>query len=98
MQAVRRGDARFTVTVDGVSYAAARSSQYRVWCLAELRRHFQELEQSGTGQLEPLLLESLLRETGIWDPLWEETNLPLLKDQESRLPFWADSKMTRVNE
>ncbi len=93
VQAVRRGDARFTATFDEVTYTGARSSQYRVWCLAELRKHYKECRQSGTGDLE-----SLLRETEIWGPLWEESDLPLLKDQESRLPFWADSKMTKVNE
>jgi len=40
----------------------------------------------------------LLRETGIWEPLWAQDDLPLLKDQEGQLPFWADSKMTKVNE
>jgi glutathione S-transferase len=93
VQAVRRGDARFTATFDEVTYTGARSSQYRVWCLAELRKHYKECRQSGTEDLE-----SLLRETEIWAPLWEESDLPLLKDQESRLPFWADSKMTKVNE
>ena len=83
----------FTATVDGVTYQGARSSQYRVWCLDELRRHYRELEQSDSAKLEPLL-----RETGIWDPLWAADDLPLLKDQESRLPFWGDSKMTKVNE
>ena len=93
VDAVRRGDSRFTATFDGVTYQGARSSQYRVWCLDELRRHYRELEQSDSAKLEPLL-----RETGVWGPLWAADDLPLLKDQESRLPFWGDSKMTKVNE
>ena len=93
VDAVRRGDSRFTTTVDGVTYQGARSSQYRVWCLDELHRHYRELEKSDSVELEPLL-----RETGIWDQLWAADDLPLRKDQESRLPFWGDSKMTKVNE
>lgn len=99
VQAVHRGDARFTATVDEVTYTGARSSQYRVWCLDELRKHYRRLkeseEASETGASD---LERLLRESGIWEPLWAQDDLPLLKDQESRLPFWADSKMTKVNE
>ena len=93
VEAVRRGDSRFTATVDGVTYHGARSSQYRVWCLDELRRHYREIEKSDSVELE-----TLLRETGIWDQLWAADDLPLRKDQESRLPVWGDSKMTKVNE
>jgi glutathione S-transferase len=93
VEAIKKGDGRFTATVDGVTYRGARSSQYRIWCLDELRRQYRELTQTGTADLE-----LLLRETGIWEPLWAADDLPLLKDQESRLPFWADSKMTKANE
>ena len=93
VEAVRRDDSHFTANVDGVTYQGARSSQYRVWCLDELRKRYRECEQS-----DSIELEQLLRETGMWDPLWAASDLPLLKDQESRLPFWGDSKMTKVNE
>lgn len=99
VDAIRRGVSRFNATVDGVTYRGARSSQYRVWCLDELRKHYRCLAdieaEHATGAPE---LERLLKETGIWGPLWAQDDLPLLKDQESRLPFWADSKMTKVNE
>ena len=93
VDAVRQGQSTFTATVDGVTYQGARSSQYRVWCLDELRKRYCECERSDSAKLE-----QLLRDTGVWDPLWAADNLPLLKDQESRLPFWGDSKMTKVNE
>ena len=93
VEAIKKGDARFTATVDGVTYRRARSSQYRIWCLDELRQHYRNLTQTGTADLA-----LLLRETGIWEPLWAADDLPLLKDQERRLPFWADSKMTKANE
>lgn len=93
VDAVRRGKARFTTTVDGVTYRGARSSQYRVWCLDQLRTHYLQVAESGASDLE-----CLLKDTEIWGPLWAQSDLPLLKHQESRLPFWADSKMTKVNE
>lgn len=93
VDAVRRGDMHFTTRVDGITYKGARSSQYRVWCLDQLRRRYREREQGDSVDLQ-----HLLRETGIWVPLWAADDLPLLKDQERRLPFWGDSKMTKVNE
>ena len=45
VEAVRRGDSHFTATVDGVTYRGARSSQYRVWCLDELREHYRRLSK-----------------------------------------------------
>ena len=99
VEAVRRGDSHFTATVDGVTYQGARSSQYRVWCLDELRMHYRRLQESeAESEVGVSDLERLLKDTGIWEPLWAQDDLPLLKDQESRLPFWADSKMTKVNE
>ena len=99
VDAIRSGASRFNATVDGVTYKDARSSQYRVWCLDELRKHYRRLTQTELEKAqEASNLECLLRETGIWESLWTETNLPLHEDQESRLPFWADSKMTKVNE
>ena len=100
IDAVRNGASRFTTTVDGVTYRGARSSQYRVWCLDELRKHYRRLtEAESETEVEGASdLERLLKETGIWEPLWAQDDLPLLKDQEGGLPFWADSKMTKVNE
>ena len=100
VDAIRSGASRFTTTVDGVTYRGARSSQYRVWCLDELRKHYRRLTEaeSATEAEAGSDLERLLKETGIWEPLWAQDELPLLNDQESRLPFWADNKMTKVNE
>ena len=99
VEAVSNGKTRFTATVDGVTYQGARSSQYRVWCLDELRKHYRRLtDQEAKQGTDVSDLERLLKETAVWEPLWAQDDLPLLKDQESQLPFWADSKMTQVNE
>ena len=99
VDAIRSGASRFNATVDGVTYKGARSSQYRVWCIDELRKHYRRLvdveAEHGAGASD---LKRLLKDTGVWDPLWAQEDLPLLQDHESRLPFWADSKMTKVNE
>ena len=92
VEAARAGQARFTATIDGVTYVGARSSQYRVWCLAELRSQFELM--GGHSHRE---LCSLLESTGIQAPLWQQSQLPLNPNQENRLPFWADHKMLQVN-
>ena len=45
VDAIRSGAPRFNTTVDGVTYSGARSSQYRVWCLDELRKHYRRLTE-----------------------------------------------------
>ena len=69
VDAIRSGASRFNATVDGVTYKGARSSQYRVWCLDELRKHYRRLTdveaEHGTGASD---LECLLKDTGIWEP------------------------------
>jgi len=91
--AVKAGKSRFTTTVDGVTYSQARSSQYRVWCLSELRDRYQSLTADAQTRLE-----TVLNRCDVWDPLWQQVDLPMTKSQESRLPFWGDHKMTMVNE
>ena len=44
-QAVNRGHKRFDVQVNGIEYKKARYSQYRVWCLAQLRMRLLQLPE-----------------------------------------------------
>ena len=92
VEAVRQGKSTFTTEVDGVTYTQARSSHYRVWCLSELRSRFNSVPQDVRPGLQ-----ALLTDTGMWEALWEQGDLPLSEGQESRLPFWADHKMLQVN-
>ncbi len=39
------GRTRFDVEIDGVSYRNLPTSQYRVWCLEQLRHHFASLDE-----------------------------------------------------
>ncbi len=52
--------------VEGVRYLNVPVSQYRVWCLQELRRHFDELPAAVQHQTQ-----ALLEQTGCWAPFSE---------------------------
>lgn len=93
VDAVAAGKRRFDVTIDGVSYRRARYSRYRVWCLQELRSHYEALPDR-----HRLNVQDLLEEHGCWEPLWRQQNLPLLHEQEKDLPFRGDSKMIGIDD
>ncbi len=93
VDAVRAGNKRFDVTIDGALYKDARVSRYRVWCLHELRRQFDQAPEADQASLR-----QWLQQIGIWQPLWQHSNLPMLEQQEIELPFRADTKMIAVNE
>ncbi len=91
--AVAAGKKRFDVEIGGVAYRGARYSRYRVWCLAELRRHVEQLPEPAREAAQ-----RLLEQHGCWAPLWEQADLPLLPGQEEGLPFKASTKMVGTNE
>ncbi|MAP60601.1 MAG: glutathione S-transferase, partial [Halieaceae bacterium] len=93
VEAVRVGRKRFTVEIDGIRYEGARYSRYRVWCLQQLRDHFEALPADAKTDAE-----ALLKSTGCWEPLWRDRDLPLLEGQEQGLPFRADTKMVGVHD
>ena len=88
-----RWDALCYFINDQVSFKNVRYSLYRVWCLKELRGHFQEASKDSQS-----ILKDLLQRNGSWMPLWEQEDLPIDKHFESNLPFKADSKMIGVYE
>ncbi len=93
VDAVASGRKRFDVSIKGADYKGARVSQYRVWCLQQLRDHFETVPKSDQPELR-----ALLEKTDCWQPLWHKQSLPLKGDQESNLPFQADFKMIAANE
>ncbi len=86
--AVRAGKKRFDVNLGGAQFRGARYSRYRVWCLAELRLHYERMPASAqaAGRV-------LLERHGCWGPLWQENDLPLMPNQEQGLPFRGDTNM-----
>lgn len=93
VEAVASGRKRFDAEIGGVAYRGARYSRYRVWCLQELRDHFDALPIDS----QPVA-RGLLEKHGCWDPLWRNKELPLLPGQEQDLPFKGSTKMVGVYE
>jgi glutathione S-transferase len=91
--AVRQKQRRFDATINDVAYRGARASQYRVWCLLQLREVFHRLPSTAAEDVE-----TLLKKHGIWQHLWQEEALPADALQEQDLPFRARNKMLMVNE
>ena len=91
--AVTKGQKRFNAQIGGVAYQKARYSRYRVGCLQELRLHYDALPNA-----KKTVAETLLKNHHCWEPLWRNTNLPLLPDQDQDLPFSGSTKMIGVNE
>lgn len=92
IDAVNSNKKRFDIDVGGMLFKGARYSQYRVWCVSELRSHYQALPDQSKRNTR-----KILEKHGCWEPLWRHEKLPLLDNQEAELPFNADTKMVGVN-
>jgi glutathione S-transferase len=86
--AVRAGKKRFTTTVGGVTYTNARVSPYRVWCLEQLREHYNELPESSAERVQ-----KRLQQHGCWEPLWQIEPLMSTINYNVTPPFGTNSKM-----
>ena len=91
--AVQNGKKYFEFKSGELTIRKARFSQYRVWCLKELRDKFLSLAKEDQSSVE-----EMLRKFGCWKPLWINEELPLDSQQEENLPFWANRKMIGINE
>jgi glutathione S-transferase len=72
---------RFDAEIQGVRYRDLPVSQYRVWCLEELRRHHGELPEPARERAR-----ALLERHACWEPLFQET-IDSRYDPEGRVPF-----------
>lgn len=86
----RRG--HFDVDIEGAPYRKIRTARYRVWCLEELRRHFEELSESDQNEVR-----ARLEAHGCWEPLWRVTDVKSNLDPERRAPFGGSDSMTGVD-
>ncbi len=68
--------------IEGIRYRNVPVSQYRVWCLEELQRHFHELpaDVQRTAQ-------ALMEETGAWAPFTEIEEPRSAYNLDGRVPF-----------
>jgi glutathione S-transferase len=93
VDAMLAGKQRFDAGIGGVQYRGARASRYRLWVLKRLREHFDDLGAEAADAAR-----ALLEQHRCWEPLWRHKQLPIDDEFCSRLPFYADAKMTDVNE
>lgn len=81
-EAWKAGQRRFDVSIQGVTYRALHVSRYRVWCLEELRRHFEALPEDARAAGR-----SLLEQHGCWEPLWHVESPASGYDVSREAPF-----------
>ena len=88
-EAWKAGRQHFDVDVEGAPYRRIRTSRYRVWCLEELRRHYEALPDP-----ERRVARDRLEAHGCWAPLWCVEAPASGVDAEQRAPFARGESMT----
>ena len=76
------GKREFAMTCQGQHYDRVPTSRYRVWCLEELRRHFEALPEGAREEVQ-----ALLERHGCWEPLWRVQTRPSGHDPKGEAPF-----------
>lgn len=73
---------RFDVTIQGTRYVEVPTSRYRVWCLEQLRRHYDALSDA-----ERSAARTILERHGCWEPLWRVGECHSGHDADGGAPF-----------
>jgi len=81
-EAWKSGRSHFNVNIEGAPYQHIRTAPYRVWCLEELRRHFNELSEPHQKEVR-----TRLETHGCWVPLWQVNDLQSGVDLDHKAPF-----------
>jgi len=81
-EAWKVNQSHFDVDIEGAPYRNIRCSRYRVWCLEELRRHYNELSADHQQQVR-----YRLETHGCWEPLWRVTDTASGLDPEHKAPL-----------
>ena len=76
------GQRRFDAQIQDVHYRNMPVSQYRVWCLEQLRAHFEALVEPARAAAR-----SLLEQHACWEPLQSVAELASGYDPDGRVPF-----------
>jgi glutathione S-transferase len=90
-EAWKARQSHFDVDIEGAPYRHIRTARYRVWCLEELRRHFDGLSESQQRDAR-----ARLEAHGCWAPLWQVEDTASGLDPERRVPFAGGDSMTGV--
>jgi hypothetical protein len=91
-EAWKEGRSHFDVDIEGAPYRRIRTARYRVWCLEELRRHFEELDDP-----EQREARARLEAHGCWAPLWNVEDPMSGIDPERAAPFSSGASMTGMD-
>ena len=86
------GREKFDVTIEGVAYHNIRMSEYRVWCLDELRRRFEALDSSDQEKVR-----ERLERTGCWQALWQVDLPASVREMGKDVPFSGVGGATGVS-
>ena len=88
-EAWKAGSSHFDVNIEGAPYRQIRTARYRVWCLEELRRHFNELSEPHQREVR-----ARLETHGCWTPLWQVEDPRSGVDPDRKAPFAGGDSMT----
>ena len=88
-EAWKAGQGHFDVDIEGAPYRRIRTARYRVGCLEELRRHFDELSEPHQREVR-----ARLEAQGCWEPLWRVDDPASGLDPEHEAPFAGGHSMT----
>ena len=81
-EAWKAGRSHFDVDIEGAPYRHIRTSRYRVLCLEELRRHFDELSEPHQREVR-----AQLEAHGCWAPLWRVEDPRSGLNPDRKAPF-----------
>ena len=84
------GASTHDLSVEGATYRRVPTSPYRVWCLEQLRRRFEELGQPAADEVRVLL-----QAHGCWEPMWSVERLDSGHDPAGTAPFCRVTRMVR---
>ncbi len=88
-EAWKEGRSHFDVDIEGAPYRKIRTARYRVWCLEELRRHFEELPEASQPEVR-----ARLESHGCWEPLWRVEDPESGLDPKREVPFAGSDSAT----
>jgi short-subunit dehydrogenase/glutathione S-transferase len=91
-EAWKKRQSHFDVDIESAPYRRIRTARYRVWCLEELHRHFDEL--AGPDQQQ---VRARLEVHRCWEPLWRTADPASRVDPERKAPFGGSHSMTGVD-
>ncbi len=80
------GEVQFGADIQGASYVGVPTSQYRVWCLEELQRHYEGLAEPAKAEVK-----TLLDGQGALEPLLRVGNSVSRYNEDDMVPFGPTS-------